>query len=52
MEMIESHIAGGVCDEDARGRVHTREENWEDIPSDGQESGRKIVFRWIHRGKW
>ena len=39
---------GRLGDEDAGGRVDAGEEDGQDLPSDGQEHGRKIVARRIH----
>lgn len=42
---------GGVCYEDARGRVDAREANRQNIPTNGQKQRRETFPRGVHRGR-
>ena len=41
---------GGLCHENARGRVYAGEADRQDLPPDGHEHGRQIITRRVHRG--
>ena len=51
LKLFWSNILGRVRHENARGRINSRKEDWENIPTDGQKSWWEIVFRRIYRGK-
>ncbi len=47
--IIHRHIQDGrLSDENARGRVHSREENRQDIQTDGRETRPKTFARLTH----